>query len=72
MGRASAKKNLSEDEIKKDLLAKGIIVKSSSRGIISEEAPNAYKNVVDVINVTEKLGFANSLAKLEPFAVING
>ncbi len=72
MSRASAKKNLSEEGIKKDLLSKGIMIKSSSRGIISEEAPNAYKDVNDVINVTEKLGFAKSLAKLEPFAVING
>lgn len=72
MSRSSAIKNLNSSEILKSLNNKGIIIKSSSKNILLEEAPDVYKNVTDVINVTEKLGFAKSLAKLNPFAVING
>ena len=72
LSRSSAVKTLNQKEIIDSLLKKGIIVKSSSRDIVAEEAPAAYKNVDDIIRVTEKLGFAKSLAKLSPFAVING
>jgi tRNA-splicing ligase RtcB len=72
MGRSSAIKTLDKNEILKSLNVKGIIIKSSSKNIVCEEAPQVYKNVADVINVTEKLGFAKKLAKLNPFAVING
>ncbi|MFA5302938.1 MAG: RtcB family protein [Candidatus Nanoarchaeia archaeon] len=72
MSRSSAIKTLNQKEILKALGTKGIIVKSSSKNIVLEEAPEVYKNVTDVINVTEKLGFAKSLAKLNPFAVLNG
>jgi tRNA-splicing ligase RtcB (3'-phosphate/5'-hydroxy nucleic acid ligase) len=72
MSRSKAVKNLNSTEILNSLNKKGIIVKSSSKNILLEEAPSVYKNVIDVINVTEKLGFAKSIVKLNPFAVING
>jgi tRNA-splicing ligase RtcB len=39
---------------------------------ISEEAPMAYKNIDDVIEVVHQAGLSKKIAKLLPLAVIKG
>ena len=39
---------------------------------LSEEAPDAYKNVEDVIDLTDKAGLARPVARLRPLIVIKG
>ncbi|MDD5053979.1 MAG: RtcB family protein [Candidatus Nanoarchaeia archaeon] len=72
LSRSRAIKTLDSKEVLDSLSKKGIMVKSSSKNIVSEEAPAAYKDIDDVIEVTENSGFAKRIAKLNPFAVING
>lgn len=39
---------------------------------IAEEAPLAYKNIADVIEVVHNAGLSKKVAKLTPLAVIKG
>jgi len=54
------------------LAEKGIIVKCRSQRGIAEEAPLAYKNIDDVIEVVHNAGLAKKVARLIPLAVIKG
>ena len=39
---------------------------------MSEEAPDAYKNVDEVIELSHKAGLAKPIARMMPLAVIKG
>jgi len=72
MSRHEAMRRVSGQEIVKSLESKGIVVKCwSSRGI-AEEAPIAYKNIDDVVNVVHNAGLSKKVARLVPLAVIKG
>ena len=49
-----------------------IIVRSDSLRGLAEEAPLAYKNVENVVEVVAKAGLAGIVAKLKPLVVIKG
>jgi tRNA-splicing ligase RtcB len=72
MSRHQAIKSLSGRDIVKDLEQKGIMVKCySSRGI-AEEAPQAYKDIDQVVEVVHQAGLSKKVARLLPLAVIKG
>jgi len=72
MSRHAATRAVSGEEVVRELERKGIIVKCwSSRGI-SEEAPMAYKNIEDVVEVVHRAGLSKKVAKLVPLVVIKG
>jgi len=72
MSRAAAQRKFSGEQVVRDLQSKGIIVKyQSPRGIV-EEAPGAYKNIDNVVEVVDRAGLARKVAKLIPLAVIKG
>ncbi len=56
----------------KELGSKGIIVRASSKGTIVEEAPQAYKDVNDVVNVVHNAGIAKRVCRTRPLCVIKG
>ena len=72
MSRSKARRNFTEDEVKKSLNEKGIFIKSLTRDGVVEETPEAYKNVDSVVNVSHELGIATKVAKLVPIGVIKG
>jgi len=72
MSRKQAKKKWRGSEIVKSLANKGIIIKSRSYRGIAEEAPNAYKDVDDVVDATEKAKLAKKVAKLAPIICVKG
>lgn len=72
LSRSKAKKNYDADEITKDLESKGIKVKATSKHVIEEEAPGAYKDVDSVVRVSDSTGIAKLVAKLKPIAVCKG
>jgi len=72
MSRASAIKNLSAQAIINQLKGRGILVKCDSLKGLAEEAPQAYKDIDEVINVVDKSGLSLKVAKLVPLAVIKG
>jgi tRNA-splicing ligase RtcB len=72
MSRHAAIRSLSGREIIQNLERKGIIVKCYSQRGIAEEAPQAYKNVDEVVDVVHNAGLSKKVAKLIPLAVIKG
>jgi len=72
MSRHEAMRRVSGQEVVKSLESKGIIVKCWSLRGIAEEAPIAYKNIHDVVEVVHNAGLSKKVAKLVPLAVIKG
>ena len=72
MSRKEATRRVSGNEVVQRLAAMGIIVKCwSSRGI-AEEAPIAYKNIDNVIEIVHNAKLAKKVARVVPLAVIKG
>ena len=72
MSRSQARRNYTEDYVKKSLNDKGIFIKALTRDGVVEETPEAYKDVDAVVNVSHNLGIATKVAKLVPIGVIKG
>jgi len=72
MSRSKARRNYTEDDVKKSLNDKGIFIKALTRDGVVEETPQAYKDVDAVVNVSHNLGIATKVAKLVPIGVIKG
>jgi tRNA-splicing ligase RtcB len=72
MSRHEAMRRVSGQEVVKRLESKGIIVKCWSLRGIAEEAPMAYKNVDNVVEVVHNAGLSRKVVRLKPLAVIKG
>jgi tRNA-splicing ligase RtcB len=72
MSRSKARRNYTEEYVKKSLNDKGIFIKALTRDGVVEETPEAYKDVDAVVNVSHNLGIASKVAKLVPIGVIKG
>ncbi len=72
MSRSKARRNYTEENVKKSLNDKGIFIKALTRDGVVEETPQAYKDVDSVVNVSHNLGIATKVAKLVPIGVIKG
>ncbi|MBI2012848.1 MAG: RtcB family protein [Candidatus Colwellbacteria bacterium] len=72
MSRSKAKRMIRGDELKDQLEAKGITVASGSMSGLAEEAPEAYKNVDEVVEVVHRAGIAKKVARFRPVAVVKG
>ncbi|MBT8252326.1 MAG: RtcB family protein, partial [Nitrosopumilus sp.] len=69
MSRSKARRNYSENDVKKSLNDQGIFIKALTRDGVVEETPQAYKDVDAVVNVSHNLGIATKVAKLVPIGV---
>jgi tRNA-splicing ligase RtcB len=72
MSRAEAKRKVRGSELKKELESRGIAVSAGSLSGLAEEAPIAYKDVSEVVEVVHSIGIAKKLVKLVPLGVIKG
>jgi len=72
MSRRQATRTISGKEIVENLKKRGIIVKCYSWRGIAEEAPMAYKDINNVVEVVHNAGLSKKVAKLRPLAVIKG
>lgn len=70
--RHAAKKEITAEELIRALKAKGIHVRGASKSGLTEENPNAYKDVSRVVDVVHDAGIARKVAKLVPIGVIKG
>jgi len=70
--RTAATRSIDTNVLLKELQAKGIIVKASGRGTIAEEAPQAYKDVNDVVDVVHNAGISKRVCRMRPVGVIKG
>lgn len=72
MSRHEAKREISGIELKEELERDGIVINAGSLSGLAEEAPEAYKDVDEVVQVVHDAGIAKKVAKLKPMAVIKG
>jgi len=72
MSRHNALRQARGEEVVSELRKKGIMVKCHSMKGIVEEAPFAYKDINQVVEIVEKAGLAKKIARLLPLAVIKG
>lgn len=72
MSRHQAKKEIKGITLKEQLQKKGITVIARNVGELPEEAPFAYKDIENVVEVLEKAGIAKKIARLKPLIVIKG
>jgi tRNA-splicing ligase RtcB len=70
--RAAAKKQQSGRDVLSALEARGIIVRAGSLAGLAEEAPEAYKDVGDVVRVAHGAGISRKVARTRPMAVVKG
>ena len=70
--RTAAARSMNVDTLLKELEAKGIMVKASGRNTIVEEAPGAYKDVNEVVDVVHNAGISKRVCRMRPLCVIKG
>jgi tRNA-splicing ligase RtcB len=72
MSRTKARKGIKTEDVKKELQGKGIELEAGSYKGISEEAPQVYKDIDEVVRVSHKAGIGNLVAKVKPLGVVKG
>lgn len=72
MSRRQAKREVWGQDLRQQLEDRGIAVRAGSMPGLAEEAPTAYKDVDEVIEVVVNAGIAEKVARLRPVAVIKG
>ncbi|MBD3197472.1 MAG: RNA-splicing ligase RtcB [Candidatus Lokiarchaeota archaeon] len=72
MSRSKASKNYWGKDVQKELMNKGVYIKASSLKIIAEEAPEVYKDINQIIKISEHLGIIEKIVKLRPIGVVKG
>jgi tRNA-splicing ligase RtcB len=72
MSRHEAKREVNGEKLRRDLEAGGIHVRAGSMAGLAEEAPQAYKDVDEVVQAVVGADIARKVARLRPVAVIKG
>ncbi|MCX6745768.1 MAG: RtcB family protein [Candidatus Parcubacteria bacterium] len=72
LSRSAAKRQVSGRQIKEELEKRGILVRCASFADIAEEAPLAYKDVSEVVDLVAKAGLAKKVVQLYPLGVVKG
>jgi tRNA-splicing ligase RtcB len=72
MSRKKAKSQSSGQDVRRDLRGAGVVVRPGSVSLLSEEAPYAYKDVDEVVDVCHQAGLAAKVARLRPLGVVKG
>jgi tRNA-splicing ligase RtcB len=72
MSRTRARKEIQAPELKRRLAAQGIVINVGKLWGLAEEAPEAYKDVDEVVEVIHQAGIAKKIAHFRPVAVIKG
>ena len=72
LSRTAARKQIGGNELRRQLEAKGIVVRCPSPKGLAEEAPFAYKDVERVVEIVERAGLAGRVARLVPLGVVKG
>lgn len=72
LSRGAARREQRGRDVADGLAAKGIYVRAENMQALAEEAPGAYKDIEDVVNVTQQAGIARKVAMTVPLGVIKG
>jgi len=72
MSRYEALGKMRGEKIKEDLGKKGIEVKAGSWKGLAEEGPDAYKDIDEVVKVSDEVGIGKLVVRVRPVAVMKG
>jgi len=72
MSRTRVRSEISAEELLAQMKARGIQVRGQSKAGLTEESPQAYKDVERVVDVMTGAGLARKVARLVPLAVMKG
>lgn len=73
MSRSGAKSKFWGEDVKDELWDEDkIYVRATHGSVIAEEAPGAYKNVDEVVKVSDEVGIGDLVARLRPMGVAKG
>jgi tRNA-splicing ligase RtcB len=72
LSRSAALRQYNYKDLMADLDKQGIVARSASRKGLVEEAPEAYKDVREVVDVVHNSGLARKVARLKPMGVVKG
>jgi tRNA-splicing ligase RtcB len=72
MSRTQAKSEFWGGDVQDDLRDQQVYVKAQSGATIAEEAPGVYKDVDEVVRVSDELGIGDKVARVYPVCNIKG
>jgi tRNA-splicing ligase RtcB len=72
MSRHASIKANPVDKVIQELDAQQIYLRAKSRRVISEEAPEAYKDIDEVVEISHQSGIARRVARMRPLGVVKG
>ena len=72
MSRTQAKNEFWGGDVQDDLRDREVYVKAQSGATIAEEAPGVYKNVDEVVRVSDELGIGDKVVRVAPICNIKG
>jgi tRNA-splicing ligase RtcB len=72
MSRKEATRRWRGQEIIGQLKDQGIYVRAASQKVAAEEAPSAYKNVNNVVEIADGAGISKQVARMKPVGVVKG
>ena len=72
MSRQKALRTVTAEEVTSALNEKGIILKAANKDTVSDESPQAYMDIEQVVDACEMVGISKKVARLVPMGVIKG
>lgn len=72
MSRSRAKQTVQGGRLMKQLEGMGISVQAGSMAGLAEEAPEAYKDIAEVVGTVAAAGIARKVARLTPIGIMKG
>jgi tRNA-splicing ligase RtcB len=70
--RTASIQSINANLLLKELESKGIVVMAAGKKTIAEEAPQAYKDVNEVVDVVHNAGISKRVCRMRPLGVIKG
>ncbi len=72
LSRTAALRQFRGEEVRRNLSSRGIFVRAAKLSVIAEEAPDAYKDIDRIVEVSHRAGIARKVARLVPLGVAKG
>ncbi len=72
LSRNASRKRLDHKEVLQRLKDKNISIRVSNPKLVTEEAPESYKDVSNVVDTCHDAGISRKVVKLRPIAVVKG
>lgn len=72
LSRTAARKRFRGEKIQREMASNKIYVKAAKFSILAEEHSLAYKDVNQVVQVSDELGIGRSVARMRPLGVVKG